>query len=248
MKVHLAAAAATLAILSAPVATAQSSPDSMFNELHGTIGVRFWRVDWSTWFQTAVPNTNVRLAEYRNGDFETTITPVASLRYRDFLLSGSAMASRDFSFPNVSYQFDRREYDVNLGYFLAPGLIASLGYKNVKYETSDGEYTWNLKGVTVGMSGSAPLAPWASLYGNVAYGRPKLKDNAVFNDVRAKYLLTEVGLAFPLAHMNDSMRGFVVTAGYRYQRIGATPNVNPSPGHELFEYTQGPVVGLSFSM
>jgi hypothetical protein len=245
MKVSLAAAA-TLAILSSP---AMAQADNFWSEIHGTVGARLWNVDWSSWFQSSVPGSSTTIAQYRNADKETTFIPLVSLRYKEFLVSGSYMLPKDFQFPIAGYPAtERREYDVNFGYFLAPGLVVSLGYKNVKYESSDGEYTWNLKGPTLGMSGSAPLAQWASLYGNLAFGRPKLKDNAVFNDVRANYVLTEVGLAFPLTQMSDSLRGLVLTAGYRYQRIGAKPNVAPSPGHELFEHTQGPVLGLSFSM
>ena len=243
MRKHLAVAA-TLAILS-PVANAQS-PDSGsgmfdFKDLHGTVGVRFWRTDWSTWFGVTRP-------QYVNADLETTVTPVASVRYKDFLVSGSYLLRKDFKFPFPNYPpTERREYDLNVGYFLLPGLAASIGYKNVKYDTVDSSYIWNAKGVTVGLSGSAPLGPWTSLYGNLAYGRPKLQDNAIFNSVRAKYLLTELGLAFPLGQLSESMSGVVVTTGYRYQRIGAVPNVAGVFGGELFEYTQGAVIGITYS-
>jgi hypothetical protein len=227
------------------LAQANPSDSSSFDmsEIHGTIGVRMWRVDWQSWFFPANPT-------YHNADLETAVIPVGSLRYKDFLVSGSYLLSKDFQFnPAPDYPTtERREYDVNLGYFVVPGLAVSLGWKDVKYDTSDGGYTWHLKGPTLGLSGSAPLAPWSSLYGSLAYGRPKLKDNAVFNDVRANYLLTELGLAFPLGHFSDSLHGFVVTAGYRYQRIGAKSNVAGATSDELFENTQGAVLGISYSM
>ena len=238
MKKYLAVAA-TFAIFS-PLANAQAS-DSGWSDVHGTIGVRAWRVDWTSWFGQDI---------YKHADLETTITPVASVRYKDFLVSGSYMLGRDFQFPFAGYpQTERKEYDVNLGYFLLPGLAATIGYKYVKYDVADNVYHWNAKGLTAGLSGSAPLAPWVSLYGNAAYGKPKVTGVRDFNDARGKYLLTELGVAFPLRSVNESMTGFVVTAGYRYQRIGAVRNTGPvSPTGEMFEYAQGPVIGISFSL
>jgi hypothetical protein len=174
---------------------------------------------------------------------------LASLRYKEFLVSGSYMTETDFRF-DPTYAPKRKEYDINLGYFLLPSLAATVGYKHVNYETTD-VYDWTTKGWTVGMSGSAPLAPWMSLYGNLAYGRPKINDNSgVFTGQRAKYLLTEFGLAFPLGQVSPSLTGFLVTAGYRYQRIGAQPNsgISGVGTRELFEYTQGAVLGFSYSM
>ena len=102
------------------------------------------------------------------------------------------------------------------------------------------------------MSGSAPVHPTTSLYGSFAYGRPKITDFAggaayAFNGARSHYLLTEMGLAFPLGAMDQSMTGFVVTAGYRYQRIGAKVNTGNFSAPELYETAQGPVIGMSYS-
>jgi len=239
MKKHLAAA--TIAALSPLAAAAQ---DFNWSDMHATVGARLWRVEWTSWFG-AVGSPPI----YLTADLETAVIPVASIRWKDFLLSGSYMLAKDFQFPISNYPLtERKEYDVNLGYFVLPGLALSLGYKNVKYDTNDGTYRWDMKGATVGASGSAPMSPFLSLYGTFAYGRPKLKDNAVFNDVRAKYLLTELGLAWPLGHWSPSMNGMVITTGYRYQRIGAHSNVTGITGTELNETAQGYLLGFSYSM
>ena len=240
MKLPLAAAAAAFAFVSSP-AVAQD-----WSDVHGTIGVRAWGVEWSTWF--LVPGF-LGGAVYKEADRETAIIPVASLRYKDFLLAGSYMASKDYQFPVLNYpKTERREYDINFGYFVAPSLAVTIGYKDVKYDTTEG-FNTSMKGPTLGASGSAPVAPWMSLYGSIATGlNMKLNDSSTFHDVKAKYLVTELGLAFPLGQMSPSFKGFVVTTGYRYQRIGGHANSPGYPSDELYETTQGFVLGLSYSM
>ena len=233
---------AVAALLSPLASTAQTSDNFLPEDVRATVGVRLWTTDWSSWFGDG--------SRYLHAGIETTVIPVASVRYKNFLMSGSYLLQKDFQFPPESGSaiIDRKEYDVNVGYFLLPGLAVSLGYKAVEYE--GGGYEFSAKGVTFGVSGSAAIAPWTSLYGNLAVGRPKINDTQyAFSNARGKYLLTEFGLAFPLGQMSNSLNGFVVTAGYRYQRIGAFPN-GPAgfPPRELFETTQGPVLGLSFSL
>jgi hypothetical protein len=234
----LAAAAALLSL--AADAQERFLPD----DIRATIGVRAWRSDWTSWFDPAH-------GSYIGAEGATVVTPVASLRYHDFLLSGSYTIEKDFTFRGFnpgepSLAAPRKEYDVNVGYFILPSVAAVIGYKQIEYNV--GAYTWEAKGPTIGLSGSAPLVPWSSLYGNIAYGRLKMTDNDAFSGTRGKYLLTEFGLAFPLGHWDPSMSAFVLTAGYRYQKLGSYPNRNNYPNRELFEYTQGPVVGISFSL
>ena len=246
MKRHhfVIAVAAALFPLATPAQTSDSSgwmPDMA--DVRGTIGVRFWRTDWSTWY-TVYPLE----VSYAHAQLETTVTPVASIRYKDFLVSGSYLLEHGFRFPGNTTEAKRKEYDVNLGYFVFPGMAVTLGWKNLTY-TNEGlnHYKWVTKGLTAGVSGSAPIAPMVSLYGNVAYGRPKINDRDRYfaGDTRGKYLLTELGLAFPLGQMNSALGGLVVTTGYRYQRVGGMAKGSP---YEVFEYTQGPVLGITYSM
>jgi hypothetical protein len=222
---------------------APDSSPSVLQDVRATVGVRMWRTTWQSWFGDGT--------QYLQSGGENTVIPVVGLRYKDFLLSGSYLLEKKFQFGQGSSTTDanRKEYDVNVGYFLLPGLAATLGYKEIQY-VGAGDYEWRAKGFTLGLSGSAPLAPSTSLYGNVALGRPELNDDFAFNKQRGKYLLTEFGLAFPLGHWNSSMNGFVVTAGYRYQRVGAYSNssfATLTHTSELYETTQGPVIGASYS-
>lgn len=238
MKKQFLVAAALTALF--PLAgNAQQSGSWDMGDVHGTIGLRLWSTEWTSWFP---------VEKYVKAGTEVAFIPVVSARYKEFLVSGSYMTKTDFEF-DPTYKPERKEYDVNFGYFILPGLAATVGYKHMHYDSPDG-YDWTSKGWTVGLSGSAPLAPYTSLYGSLAYGRPKINDNSLaFTGQRAKYLLTEFGFAFPLGHWSPSMSGFLVTAGYRYQRVGADPNAAANVGtRELFEYTQGPVLGISYSM
>jgi hypothetical protein len=130
-----------------------------------------------------------------------------------------------------------------------------VGWKGLEYKDdpfpASGGYKWTAKGPTVGISGNAPIAPWVSGYGNVAYGWPKVEDqNVAFSGERGRYLLTELGLAFPLGHWENMLGGGVVTAGYRYQRVTAYANgagAGRLVGAQLYEITQGPVVGFSWT-
>jgi hypothetical protein len=238
MKKQLALFAFAAAVLPT-AAQAQVDPGWVdWKEVHATLGVRFWRTDWTTWYDPYV---------YRDAPDQTTVIPVASLRYKNFLMSGSYMVGKKFTFPEGFGTEERKEYDVNIGYFILPGLAATLGWKHLQYNDQATPYKWETSGWTVGLSGSAPIASTVSIYGNMAYGRPKVDDKSAFRDVRGKYFLTELGLAFPLGAMTDTLTGVVVTAGYRYQRVAAVPNGPTFDPVEVFEYTQGPVLGVSYA-
>jgi len=239
MKKQLALfALAAAAVLLPSAARAQLDPGWMdWKEVHTTVGVRFWHTEWTTWYDTNV---------YRPAPTENAIIPVASVRYKNFLLAGSYMVEHDFTFPDLA-TFSRKEYDVNFGYFLLPGLAVTVGYKHLEYSGGAAGYNWTTKGATVGLTGSAPISPHVSVYGNMAVGRPKLNDGGAFNNVKGKYFLTELGLAFPLGAMSDSLGGLLVTAGYRYQRVGAVPSNPIFEPVDNYEYTQGPVLGISYA-
>jgi hypothetical protein len=217
-----------------------AAQDLMPQDMHIAVGVRMWRTDWTTW-------NNVANRDYGSADLRWSAIPVVSLTYRDWLVSTSYQVPGTFDFNQFGYSFRRKEFDANVGYFVVPGRLAvTLGYKDVRYTSEKTPYSWQAKGPTVGLTGNAPLADWAALYGNMAYGRPKLDDVTHFVGQKGSYLLTEFGLAFPLGAHSDALSGAVVTAGYRYQRISAYPSVSSVPHNELYEVTQGPVIGIAY--
>ncbi len=241
------------------------APD--WKDVHATVGLRLWQTEWTTWANSSEPNA------YVTGGLKRTVIPLVSVRYRNFFVSGSTVLKATFDFPPVTtfnvdfprqtnvidpFSFSRKEYDVNLGYFIVPDRLAvSVGWKNIKF--SNARYAKEVKGPTVGLSATAPIAAYLSVYGNLAYGIPKVKDTdpqtgqsgLLFRDARGRYLLTEFGVAVPLGHFADALTGATLTAGYRYQRVSVYPNGDPTAivfaNVSTYDLTQGPVIGVSMT-
>ena len=267
------AGALLLAGLTPAIACAQ------FENTSVTIGLKTWVTSWNTWFLQqstngipgqAAPSLIIGNDVFnRKAESEVTIIPQLTVRNGPWLVSGSALAKKDFTFflsnrgsnslELNEASFERKEYDVNFGYSLAPGATVTLGWKDLRYK--GGGYNYNAKGPTIGFSGSAPLAAGLSMYGNLAYGRPKINEAAGTEKKRGNYLLTEIGLAYPLAQMNEGLKTAVVTAGYRYQRLssgtitstsyavvnGQVGQVLGERAVELVDITEGVTLGVSFT-
>ncbi len=231
MRIRSFMAATILASVSSLAQAQDFLPD--MKDVHFTVGVRFWQTDWSTWTGTNDAHSDLRWS----------VIPVVSVSYQDWFMSGSYQMPGTYHFADAGFNFKRREYDANIGYFIVPSRVAvTAGWKEIRY--SEGGYRWRAKGPTIGITANAPVANWASIYGNIGYGRPKLDDGGTFRSKHGKYLLTEFGFAFPLGAHVDVLSGAVLTAGYRYQRIGAYSS-DTFLGRELFEIAQGPVIGLA---
>ncbi|MGH9576251.1 MAG: hypothetical protein ACRD3R_02355 [Terriglobales bacterium] len=248
--------ASLLAALLTPLAQAQSSDVSV------TMGLKAWNTEWTTWFienlNLAVGDSSVSTSAVTNqsASRENVLIPSIAVRYGNWFASGSFFIKKSFSFG-----LERREYDVNLGYAVLPGLAMSVGYKDLRYEGTTNSYQYEAKGLTVGVNGSAPINSNVSIYGALAYGRPDVRDNAGRNGVSKRsgdYLLSEVGLAFPLGRMSESLRSTVMTAGYRYQRLdskkhtstftlegASTPVAGLGISYDLIDTTQGIAIGIS---
>jgi hypothetical protein len=256
------------------------TPGLSFAQLENTsftIGLKTWVTSWNTWFTQNTANDVGNFADTavikdvfnRKADTEVTFIPQLTVRNGPWLVSGSALAKKDFTFflsnrngnQLAEVSLERKEYDLNVGYSLAAGAIVTLGWKDLRYENSGG-FKYTAKGPTIGISGSAPLAAGISMYGNIGYGRPKITSNSgEVEKQRGSYILTEVGLAYPLAQMNEGLKTAVVTAGYRYQRLSSgnvtarTVAVNNGVvgatlgerAVELVDVTEGFTLGASFT-
>jgi len=243
-----AVAAAVLGALSGN-ACAQFA-DSFSGDFHTTVGVRAWHTEWTTWFYGSPTTSSTGFYDqYESANLNWNFIPVVSVSKGRWFLAGSYQSPNTFNwdYPPAT-SFRRHEWDANVGYFIVPGLAVTLGYKDIEYKGPG--YDWTSKGPTVGLAGNAPIQSWIALYGNLAYSRPKINDRFYFSNSRGYYMLTEFGFAFPLGGYRNELGGAAVTAGYRYQRIGAYPNspINTFlPGsRKLYETTQGPVIGLAF--
>jgi hypothetical protein len=263
------------ALLLAGLAPGASFAQMTWEDTSVTIGLKTWVTNWNTWFVQSTTNGLGNNASFavindvfnRKAESEVSFIPQLTVRNGPWLVSGSALAKKEFTFflsnPNGTQlneaSFERKEYDVNLGYSLAPGIAVTLGWKDLRYE--GGTYKYNAKGPTIGVSGSAALAMGFSMYGNIGYGRPKINEEAGTEKKRGSYLLTEVGVAYPLGQMSEGLKTTVVTAGYRYQRLSSgnvtttTRAVNNGQlgavlgerAVELVDITEGFTLGVSFT-
>ena len=203
---------------------------------------------------------------FRSGT-ELTYIPIFSARYKNLFVSASHLAATSYStlsdvIPG-DVNFDRNETDVNVGYYVLPGLALSVGYKEVKV---GGLQQGNVKfsGPTVGVSGYGSMGKGFGLYGNFAYGKLDLSPTEPLPDAkRNTYTAVEVGIAysFDLGESARFIKSVSVTLGYRQQHIEGDKSVTLAKVADLaagpvvvgttntrFENTsRGPVLGLVVS-
>ncbi len=195
---------------------------------------------------------------------ENTLIPAFSLRYGNFFASASHFLETDYEFQaaaaGVRLKLNRRETDVNLGYYVLPGLGISVGYKQLKVNTlQDLKY----EGPSIGLSGYGSIGGGWGLYGNIAYGKLQLKPSFVENDKKNTYVTQELGIAYSFDFRDTArlVKSLTLTLGYRNQTIesekpvsvaqvsvvnGAPTVVGTSSAH-LENVSRGPVLGLVIS-
>jgi hypothetical protein len=248
-------------ILTAAVATgsifavthpALAADDGGADSVRTTIGVRTWIGTWEG-NQTGarVPNAAGGFTDSvarLDSSSEPIVIPFVAVRYRDFGISGSVMMRRSFSFSNPSINFsdERREWDLNASYFIAPGLSASIGYKHIDWTGA------TIKGPIIAMSASAPLQGNLGLYGTLALGLLKtdVPSTAFKSGARTDYNLGEFGLSYSIA----ALKGSALTVGYRTQHIRAkglwpiTSTTSPAVTYvDGVDTLSGPTVGFLVS-
>lgn len=204
-----------------------------------SVGVRAWYTQWSTFSYLVDANgvDNLALTQVSAGD-KLAVVPLLSVRYGNFVGSMSLLPTTRFSFVDGG-SGTRREYDLNVGYTVLPGLNLTLGYK--KLSQRGGEYRYEPGGLVLGLSGSAPLAQGFALYGSLAFGKLKTPQSGGDKVVKfeADYRLTEVGLAYALAGAQASPR-WTFSAGYRMQVMGSREAFGLQDGRDT---TQGFALG-----
>jgi hypothetical protein len=235
-----------------------------------SVGVKVWPTAWQTWV-TSPKGTGVALGTSRfqtvqavHSSDEVSLIPFLTARFNEYFVSVSAMSRTNYTFHDAATPggFDvsasRREYDVNGGYYMLPGLAVWLGFKQLTQTYGSDEYRW--RGPIVGLIGSAPIAHGLAIYGNAAVGRMAAQFPAAQVDVsghssfRADYRLGEFGVGYVPPWSPSFLRSLLVTAGYRAQYV-KTKNyalaVTDSAGAAMFntsanltDTTQGFVFGI----
>jgi hypothetical protein len=217
----------TLAVCFTGATKAQES------DLSVSLGLKAWNTQWTTFSYgddgaiTQVPAKD-----------KVIFVPQLVVRYRDFM--GSISGYRPTRYQFIDRPGDtRKEFDVNLGYFVAPSVVVTLGYKKL---AQVGSQAYKLSGPVAGVSATAPLGGAFALYGSFGYGWLKTPAKKNVNDIEfdADYQLGEVGLAYSLA-TGSVTKMLTFTMGYRTQVFSSK---DAAPGQDGRDLTHGLTLGL----
>jgi hypothetical protein len=225
--------------------------------LQATVGVKAWDTEWSSWDPVQDTTTGVRVIQPVNSDYHVAVIPQVSLRYGDWLASGSYFAKTTYTLSGSLDQFgipsslsiSRQEVDANAGYYIFPSLAVTLGYKRIEQDVGNVSYVWS--GPTIGLAGSAVLHSNWALYGTFAFGVPRMHtlaaDDANNTSFSTEYYLGEFGLAYVMRTSPGT--SVSLTLGYRTQVV-ITNDYAIFTGHGGYTYvdvhdvTQGPAFGV----
>lgn len=259
---------ASLAMLLATVSVTSQSACAN-DDLTVNVGLRLWNNNWTSWDvyppfgSGAIPGAS----ENFTSSSETALIPTISVRYKDFLVSGSHFVDRGFDFDGVSgnkFSSDRQETDFLIGYYVLPSLALTLGYKDVKQDFG-GTAQFKYSGPMLGVAASAPLTQGFSLYGSFGYGfmDAKLPVGMAALEANGKtaldvnYMLGEVGVAYSIdvSSLLPGAKGMAITLGYRNQVLNTkdfsvrVSDVNPAlqRNTDLRDTTEGLALGVSVS-
>lgn len=234
------------------------------------VGARGWFNTWTTWF-TVRQFTDLDFddvvdpvedsflywpASIDSDSRKMSVIPQLSVQVGDFLLAGSYMAKTKYKFtlPNPFDETDpfkvkteRKEFDVNLGYYFVPGVAASLGYKSMTQTFGGAKYKFS--GPVAGISGSVPIGGNFGFYASFSYGALRLKD-ADGDKYDTAYALAEPGISYMIPTGNFAgLDAVVLTLGYRIQSMKTKDSDHDyiDVGNSLRDLTQGVSLGFSAS-
>jgi hypothetical protein len=135
----------------APQARAEESSFRLTENWLFTLGYKLWVSNWTTTF-SAFPTQGGANYQSINANGVPANIGSLSVKYKDFFLSGSVMASGRYNFPeytdaiaipslnNANPAFTvhrvinatRQENDLNAGYYITPNVALTVGYKRVE--------------------------------------------------------------------------------------------------------------------
>lgn len=207
-----------------------------FGDAQVFAGIRLWVNEWDIPFldrrasiSPSSPGGIIWRDEIHTtvSDAEVAPMPTIGVRYGKFLGSMTYFVPTSYEGKGgLQRSVERSEFDVNLGYFVLPSVLLSVGYKAGKIDRisdllSDSEQ--EIAAVLVGVSASAPLTDRLSLYGNFAYGVARQESDSP--DARgedrydARYTIGEVGMSFRLFEGTPTafVRSASASLGYRVQ-------------------------------
>lgn len=219
-----------------------------------TIGAKVWHADWQSYVPSTyggVGPTGARVVGDSVNEVEakakTEAFPFFSVRHKNVFVSFShAHFANDFYvatspvllpggqtlITSRNEHLQRRESDLNLGYFVTPEVALVLGYKDAleSRDTVLGAAASTPLARTsahvllFGSAGSFPVAGALRFYTQAAYGPGRLSitfaDPALGSFSPAgRYLIGEIGLTYPVCRKADGTSNATVSLGYRTQSV-----------------------------
>jgi hypothetical protein len=250
----------------APVVQAQESDAWLFSA-----GLKAWVNTWDTWVTSplgtavALGSDRYQIVQQTSSGTEVSVVPSLSVRHGDWFASLSSLARTRYDLTDNATpgSFDvpatRREYDASAGYFFAPGLAVTAGYKELRQSYGPDRFKW--RGPIVGFSASGAAGGNWGVYFNAAYGWMRATFPSAQADVegttrfRSRYRVAEAGVVYQWPLQGAIVKSVVLSAGYRTQHVTtrnyglAVTDVNGvarlNAKSDLKDVTQGPVVSLS---
>jgi hypothetical protein len=233
------------------------------DELIVTVGARAWINDWDSWYKTNVfyKTGGIQISEPIDSSTRAVYIPSLSLKYGNFLLSGSYLVRQTYTLSGSldSITASRSEFDVNLGYYVVPGLALTAGYKQILQDYGGGAFKW--RGPTVAILPAALLNANWGVYGVASYGLFKLRvpqadsDATFATSFNASYALAEAGVSYVVG-VNQLIKALRLTLGYRAQILAtkdyrlhsiSTTGSSFTPAPYEHDVTYGPTLGISGS-
>jgi hypothetical protein len=185
------------------------------------------------------------LIQTETADNELAVVPGVSVSYGKFFAAVSALPETEFDFvlPRTGTKLTakRRELDINAGYYLIPGLAASVGYKGIDQDFPGQNLSW--RGPILGLSGTVPLSDGWAFYGNFAVGFFQA-DGITDEKLDARYFIVEPGLAYVFP-FEGYLKTVALSLGYRVQSVETDNLPLQFRDSKVYDITQGLNFGVS---
>jgi hypothetical protein len=235
-------------------------------DVYFTLGYKVWYNTWQTPFNSYAPTGGANIMTITS---ESVAAPIisASLKISNFLIAGSFMDTPDYKFPDYedvlatgptySTPFNvyrttasRKEHDINIGYYVAPTLALTVGYKEVKQTYNDIDIVtgatnfsaWTkYSGPIVGITGGGSIGGGFAFYGNLSYGFLKGEFEGDPQKFDATYSSTELGIAYrPVSFLS-------LLVGYKYQTIDSKLKDPAFNNQVALDVTKGFIFGANLT-
>lgn len=138
--------------------------------------------------------------------YQISPMPFLAVRYGDVLASLNYLPKTKYDMgSSLSEDVERDELDINVGYYVHPRVVLSLGYKQgTQSKLTDlvSESEMKVRGLLVGASFNSPLSGPFALYGNVAYGITRTTSDEFKQPsgggIDGTYKVAELGVSYSL--------------------------------------------------